>query len=258
MNQSPALRLACATLGLLALLAGPAAHAQTAPPPAEADSSVATPPKSLARFDLDFPGGTPPELIAAITKAAKQPVNVIISEAHARIPLPALRLRDVNVPTLFRAIGEATASMNPVTANTASRLRFLTEDEASSPGAIWYSRVFGTEPITRFYSLAYYLQQGLTVDDITTAVRTGWEMRGDKETPALKFHPETQILIAFGQPEQLAVIADVLKVLEPTVAIRAQSTVEAAPKPTAAEKAERAAELRRKQAIPPAAEAPRP
>ena len=73
---------------------------------------------------------------------------------------------------------------------------------------------------TRFYSLAPYLRADITVDDITTAIRTGWELRGVKAPPTLKFHQETQLLIAVGQPEELATIVDVLDVLTKTIAVR--------------------------------------
>jgi hypothetical protein len=53
------------------------------------------------------------------------------------------------------------------------------------------------------------------VDDITTAIQTGWKMMGDKETPEISFHKETKLLIAVGEPDQLGVIDDVLKALQP-------------------------------------------
>ena len=62
-----------------------------------------------------------------------------------------------------------------------------------------------------FYPLAPYLERGYTVDDITTAIRTGWKMSGDKETPTISFHKETKLLIAVGEPDKLEVIDNVLR-----------------------------------------------
>ena len=179
---------------------------------------------ALPRFDLDFPGGTPADLIAAIDKASGQTLNVIIPAEYAQLPLPSLRLRNVNVPRLFKAFGEATQktvrSGNSLVETT---VNFITKDERVSPSSIWYFHVRGFTPnviATRFYSLAPYLRADITVDDITTAIRTGWELRGVKTPPILKFHQETQLLIAFGQPEELATIIDVLEALTKTIAVR--------------------------------------
>ena len=180
---------------------------------------------ALPRFDLDFPGGTPADLVAAIDKASGQTLNVIIPAEYAQIPLPSLRLKNVNVPRLFKAFGEATHKSvwegNVLVRN--SVLNFVTKDERVSPSSIWTFRIEGMGLIataTRFYSLAPYLRADITVDDITTAIRTGWELRGVKAPPTLKFHQETQLLIAVGQPEELATIVDVLDVLTKTIAVR--------------------------------------
>jgi len=73
----------------------------------------------------------------------------------------------------------------------------------------------------RFYSLAPYLDRGLTVEDITTAIQTGWKMMGyadnransGNEPPKISFHKETKLLIAVGDPNKLATIDAVLKAL---------------------------------------------
>ena len=187
-------------------------HASAAPETEELDH----------RFDLDFPGGTPAELVAAIEKASGRPLNVIIPEDHARTRLPALRLHQVDVPKLFEALFEAMKrqefrmSANFDTSGSETHTVFQTKDRPPTESSIWFFQVYGirqVDRITRFFSLKPYLQSGLTVDDITTAIRTAWEMRGDTETPALKFHEETQLLIAVGPPEQLVTIRDVLKTL---------------------------------------------
>jgi hypothetical protein len=67
----------------------------------------------------------------------------------------------------------------------------------------------------RFYQLAPYLDRGLTVDDITTAIQTGWKMMGDSSPPEISFHKETKLLIAVGEPDKLEVIDNVLEALQP-------------------------------------------
>src|SRR5690606_32388061 len=92
-----------------------------------------------------------------------------------------------------------------------------------SDDSVWYFR--GREKIpdlellnskqtptktSRFYALAPYLEQGLKVEDITTAVQTAWKMLGEKETPNISFHKETKLLIAVGEPRKLETIDAVL------------------------------------------------
>lgn len=234
------LRLAFLSPGLLAILGASldaSPGGQPVPPAAETgrpvpesvpktspETGLLIPAAPLPRFDLDFPGGTPAELVAAIEKAGGYPINVIVPNEYARIPLPALKLRQVNLRQLFQVFGSATKHTLRMDKGLYEQsCMFVTNDRDPSLSSIWYFRVEGyypAEQTTRFFSLAPYLRDGLTVDDITTAIRTGWEMRGERELPTLKFHQETQILIAVGDPAQLAVIGDVLEATAKTLAVR--------------------------------------
>jgi len=62
------------------------------------------------------------------------------------------------------------------------------------------------------------------VDDITTAIQTGWKMMGYREklagfvpgnndAPTISFHPQTKLLIAVGDPAKLETIDAVLQAL---------------------------------------------
>jgi hypothetical protein len=70
------------------------------------------------------------------------------------------------------------------------------------------------ETICKFFQLRPYLDAGLTVDDITTAIQTAWKMAGpgaqEKQPPQLTFHKETSLLIAVGMPERLELIQNIL------------------------------------------------
>ena len=62
---------------------------------------------TLAKFNLDFPGGTPIELVAAIEKATGKPLNAIIPKEDADLQMPPLKMSDVAVPQLFAALKAA-------------------------------------------------------------------------------------------------------------------------------------------------------
>ena len=57
-------------------------------------------PLELTKFNLDFPGGTPKELVAAIEKAMGKPINAIIADEDAAMKLPPLKLNEITFPQL--------------------------------------------------------------------------------------------------------------------------------------------------------------
>jgi len=250
-------------LALYCLMLPMATLAQTAaplPPPAPAPSSTAPGPAipvraihgtattsddspKLTKFDLNFPGGNPHQLVAAIEKAMERPLNVVIPEEYAEETIPALRMTQVTVPDLFRAMELASIKTEPYRTGSyfgaagvpasfsyqqmKTSISFQTAGPVSDD-SVWYFRgrekvpdLSGWEAkaaparISRFYSLAPYLEQGYQVEDITTAVQTAWKMLGDKDNPNISFHKETKLLIAVGEPAKLETIDAVLEALKP-------------------------------------------
>lgn len=183
----------------------------------------------LTKFNLDFPGGTPKELVAAIEKATGKPLNAIIPDEDAGTQLPSLKMNDVSVPQLFAALEVASHKTVLVMTGGAfgnsysqqeTSCGFKTSDNETA-NSIWYfyadkptlPPAVSTQKICQFYSLAPYLNNGFTVDDITTAIQTGWKMAGVTSPPDLNYHKETGLLIAFGEPGELKTISDVLATL---------------------------------------------
>src|SRR5689334_8802829 len=91
-------KLTCLLL-CLAVLATTPGRAQSADKAAAPASS----PK-LPKFNLDFPGGTPLQLGAAIQKATGRPLNVIVSDEFASWKLPPLKMNSVDVVQVFRTM----------------------------------------------------------------------------------------------------------------------------------------------------------
>jgi hypothetical protein len=197
---------------------------------------------NLTKFSLDFPGGTPKDLVAAIQKATGKLLNVIIPNEAADTHLPSLKMNNVDVPQLFTALGAASMKQeNRVTSSFAARFAgsssystfntsygFRTDNNSPpSDDSIWYFYIQNPPPapdlspptpptikICRYYQLTPYLNSGLSVDDITTAIQTGWKMMGETAPPEINFHKETKLLIAVGEPDKLQVIDDALKALQ--------------------------------------------
>ncbi len=239
----------CLTASLLALNLTPVFGQPTVPPPVPISVSPAAPPPSgynfehrlqaivqranpeqnqppaLTKFNLDFPGGTPAQLVKAIEKAMGKPLNAIIPTEDADLQMPALKMNDVVVPQLFAALEAASHKVVAVPIPGFSSFQeftgsygFKTADSPLTDASIWYFKAdkpsippkVSTEKICQFFPLSAYLNRGFTVDDITTAIQTGWKMSGESSTPELSYHKETKLLIAFGEPAKLRTIQNVL------------------------------------------------
>ncbi|PYK59482.1 MAG: hypothetical protein DME21_13110 [Verrucomicrobia bacterium] len=57
-----------------------------------ATQNVAPPDPNLVQFDLNFPGGTPRQLVEAIEKASGKPLNAVIPDEDADLHLPPLKM----------------------------------------------------------------------------------------------------------------------------------------------------------------------
>jgi hypothetical protein len=204
----------------------------------------------LTKFSIDFPGGSPKDLIAAIQKASGHPLNVIVPEEYADTKMPPLKMNDVDVSQLFHALELASMKTEPyVTATIAgggyqsyqqkiTGYGFKTDGKVTND-SVWYFHVDkipappGNPPekACRFYALAPYLDRGLKVDDITTAVETAWKMSGETAPPAISFHKDTQLLIAVGDPKKLQMIDSILQALQPSFASKVKEVMDAAHPP---------------------------
>lgn len=197
---------------------------------APADKAVTEP---LMRFDLDFPGGTPQELVKAIEKGMGRPVNVIVPADTSGVTIPELRLRSVTVPELFDALGQAsTKTINYVSGFTdyggGPRRETVQQAQVNygfnrGPGssltddAVWYffDRTKLSLPqnakTCRFWQLSPYLEN-YKIEDITTAIQTGYRLLGET-APAINFHKDTKLLIAVGDANNLSLIDSALREL---------------------------------------------
>ncbi|MFN0127292.1 MAG: hypothetical protein ACKV19_11470 [Verrucomicrobiales bacterium] len=76
----------------------------------------------------------------------------------------------------------------------------------------------GTAKTSEFFDLQPLLNDDFKVEDLTTAIRTAWTEAGDEATPppseALRYHQETQLLIATGHREQLAAVRSLIDLLK--------------------------------------------
>ncbi|MDF3057546.1 MAG: hypothetical protein K0R17_1761 [Rariglobus sp.] len=176
----------------------------------------------VARYSLNFPGGTPRELSAAVAQASGKPCNLIVAPKFENMKLPAIRLENVTTSELFTALRESSHvtewGSQGQTVNTI-RYNFITMSSPVTDESIWFLFTGGLMPdskqeqpvVCRVYSLAMYLND-YSVDDVTTALTTAWNLQG-AEPPKLAFHKETSLLIVVGDPVQQDSVNQVLSSL---------------------------------------------
>lgn len=203
----------------------------------EAAGPKAPAPPELPRFDLDFRGGTPKQMVQAIEKATGKPLNAIIPDEDADLQLPPLSVKNVTVPRLFHALELSSEKTETLVTGTYSgayggtgtsstyqnmrtRYGFKTDGDPTE-NSIWYfyydklpkppqSAEKSSPPACKFYQLSGYLEAGYKVEDITTAIETGWKMLGETNPPKISYHKDTRLLIAVGDESKLGLIQDVL------------------------------------------------
>ena len=192
----------------------------------------------LKRFDLNFPGGTPDQFVAAISTALQEPLNAIIPNDQKNAKIMPMKVFAVTVPELFSALESASSAERPIVTsmglNGARNVQFRNVAMGFRPNVsnvtnttVW--SFYSTEPtqeyldliggakpaeqVCQYFQLAPYLGDH-SIEDITTAIQTGWKMLKISPMPQLSFHEETKLLIAVGLPAQIAQIPQVLEQLQ--------------------------------------------
>ena len=246
MKRSPYFlnRLRLGALAVVCIALGSnAAHAQNQPrvPLAPAPGFVApvfAPPgqptetPNALRFDFEFPGGSPAEFAKALSNAAGERVNLLIPDGVEDLRISKLNLSHVTVQDVLNGLS-AIGSAFRGTSGAEWMYQFHQINGAVGPNGprsvqpVWVLSAVRNQTTTKpnsilkVFSLSRYLgkpEQGLhSVEDIITAVQTGWKMQKISPLPELTYHPETKLLMAYGQDAHLTLITDVLKQLEPPV-----------------------------------------
>ena len=193
----------------------------------EAQVAPASTPKSpeLPRFDFEFKGGSPKELVDALNVPLRGSLNVIIPDESNKARIPAIKVKEANVQQIFEALTRASQRSVYMEVQAGGRKAFQSASDQimfNSSGPITENTVWAFQFLTqrpppisdsvRFYQLEPYLD-GLKVDDIVTAIQTAWKMLGDSPGAKLKYHPESKLMIAVGQEADFALIDAALKEL---------------------------------------------
>ncbi len=155
-------------------------------------------------FDLSFGGGTPQKLVSEMEKASGLKLNVLIPPELTDARIPPMELRSVSVESVFD-------SLNVIGRNSMNSMAWIRATGGN--GNIWVLARAADNRKTQAFYVGHLLKK-FKIDDITTAVQTTWQLGGKEAKAELKYHQETQLLIALGHPEQLNTTENVLAQLE--------------------------------------------
>ena len=170
---------------------------------AKASPATGSSPRAV---NVNFPGGTFAEFIAAANKGGHDGFNVIAEAEDLKLQLPSLSIRNADPDALATALD---ALLQP-------RGYLLDRTSRTQPGQ---APVFVLKKGSRFrrdssfhsFQLASYLEHQ-SVEDIVAAIRMAWELdpKHDAASMQVKYHPPTSILLVSGPEEAIRVANAVL------------------------------------------------
>ena len=202
---------------MLFIIAAVVVFASCPPGHALAQSQAKAPAQALHAegpvVDLKFPGGTVGQYLDAVRSVASEANVVVITPEVLEITLPSVQLKSVG-------LGEAVLLMK---GDYEPKEHMHVRIDVDQIGAWGETRkpVFkvsgqvvrkgrtGTE--THVWTVADLLAQGAAPEAVLTAVETALALYAEDHEPAqVRFHDETGLLIARGDPWQVEVIDDVV------------------------------------------------
>jgi hypothetical protein len=171
------------------------------------------------KIDVDFEGGTIGQFIKAIQEQSNVTPNVIVSAEAAELSLPPISLRSADVGNVLMALEdlymvdgcriEVSASSEDVLTISALMQR---------PRDPNMARAFNVKPL---------IDQGLNIDDIVTSVNTALSMQSSRASTQLKYHEETNLIIAAGPREEVSTVETIVYTLMESEARPQKKTIDA-------------------------------
>jgi hypothetical protein len=163
-------------------------------PEAPATANQPGRPPEPVRMDLNFGGGEPEKLLAAMEEAAGQMPNVIIHPDAAHLKIPPFKLRDVTAGQVFFALNAmseppfSNGYWRPTTANGREIWTLTLPHDSTTiidpltgkPTAVRAP----TDRNCKVLNLTLVLED-YSVDDVTTAMKGAWELLEATEAPVV-------------------------------------------------------------------------
>jgi hypothetical protein len=221
------------------LAGGIGAHGQEKPAaqpqvnPRNFPGQVATKVEAGPRIHLEFPGGTPRELLQHIEMGTHAKANVIIHPECKNVVVPPIELHEVTVGQIFMALNavaepeykdgiwrrvpeaetEIWTLVRPAP-QASSAGQMLTQMQNAGSFQERVNRLVNAPrgKTCKVFNLSRALE-AYSIDDVTTTIQAGWELLAKDTNRDMKFHKETKLLIVLGDDADINFVADVIREL---------------------------------------------
>ncbi len=211
------LQIAALALAVLALSCpGGACLAQVQLPGGQPTADRAAQWRSSPAIDLDFRGGSAAEFIEAVRKAADSKVNIVTMPHVEEVEIPPMKLRHVEVVAALNLLDGESVQTAP---GRFVELDVRTISPSFDEGGLLIkvdakvneARNYQGPQRSNIWSVADLIANGMTADNITTAVSAALELLGPESAKAqVRFHKETSLLLARAAGEQIEIINNVI------------------------------------------------
>lgn len=165
----------------------------------------------VSRYDLEFPGGTPAQLVAAIRKASEGPCNLVIASNVAELSLPPLSLNSTTTTELLIALAQMFSQTGMVTLSPGG--------SNVNETTVWI--LYRNSRVSCRVTNIEFLLAAYTVDEITNALTTAWKLQG-REQPKYVYDKASGLLMVTGDDRQLELMNEVLVQMNEGVKKRAR------------------------------------
>jgi len=167
-------------------------------------------------ISVKFAGGTVTEYVKALVKEAGT-INIVVALEAADVPMPPVTLTKVTVSAAIDLVDGRSASLPGRIIELGVRhMPQYAEEEL--PTYQISADVLGTvrpRPNASVWTIANLVRGDVfDTDDVLAAVETALDVVESTTEPIIRFHKETGLLIARGDPHQLGTINEVLEQLE--------------------------------------------
>lgn len=161
-------------------------------------------------ISLRFPGGTAVAYINAIRKAAGD-LNVVVASEAGEIRMPPVSLNRVTPAAAVDLLNDRSHREHDRRVELEVRV-MPTYDVAEQPTYQIMAHVSGrpTAIGAHVWTIAQILTKDITAEGVLSAVEMALEIAGSGTKPDIRFHEDTQLIIARGDQAQLEAIEEVI------------------------------------------------
>ncbi len=175
------------------------------------ESSIFGKPYTEKLISVEFEGGTVAQYIVALEKVAG-PINIVVPEDAAEIPLPAIGLNNATVSAAIELLNTRVPGDGYAMILQVEKIRpFDAREQPTYRMQLdRYGRERKPQEETQVWSAAQLLATHFKSADVLAAIEAALDVSNLSTKAEIRFHEATGLIIARGVDAQLSIIDDVL------------------------------------------------